>query len=120
MASAIPASATVPQPLAPTVPSTSSLAFPPPNGEFNPYTSGPVQHGDVTLTALTLPLVPTTIPSSVAGLGPSEFLDEGVPPKVKAAIVACQYVELSKLDKEAHNEVAYDIRVGETDDDVSL
>ena len=56
LASATTASATVPQPLAPTVPSTSSLAFPPPNGEFNPYSSGPVQHGDVTLTALTLPL----------------------------------------------------------------
>ena len=61
-----------------------------------------------------------TVASSVAGAGPSTLLDEGVPQKLKAAIVGGEYVELTKLDKELYNEVAYNIKVGESDEDVSL
>lgn len=60
---------------------------------------------------------PTT---SVVGLGPPPVLHEGVPDKIKAAIVAGEYVEITKLDKENYNQIAYNIKVGEVDDDVTL
>ena len=56
----------------------------------------------------------------IPGLGPAEFLDEGIPPKVKAAIVTGEYIEITKLDKDTYNEVAYNIKVGEVDDDISV
>ena len=62
---------------------------------------------------------PATMP--MVGLGPPPILHQGVPDRVKAAIVAGEYVEITRLDKETYRQVAYNIKVGDAEDDgVSL
>ena len=58
--------------------------------------------------------------ATVVGMGPPPILHSGVPDRVKAAIVAGEYVEITRLDKETYSQIAYNIKVGEADDDVTL
>jgi hypothetical protein len=104
-----------PAPIQPTTGPTANIS-----GESNP-SSFPYQACQSSvLQVQNVTAGPAIAASSNAGAGPATLLDEGVPPKVKASIVSGEYIELTKLDKDLYNEVEYNIKVGECDDDVSL
>ena len=105
---------------APATESQTSVA----SGEFFP-TSFSASSTQPASMAVTLPMMAQASHASLAlspvvGLGPPPILYEGVPDRVKAAIVAGEYVEITRLDKESYKQVAYNIKVGEADDDVTL
>ena len=81
---------------------------------------GNAQYPHVSIGGLAHPVAPTIAAVAAAGVGPTDLLDEEVPAKVRAMVVSGEYFELTKLDKDAYNELAYNIKVGGSDEDVSL